>query len=680
MDKAGRHERIWGALGGLLVALAWTAHYLWLTRDRDGYTWMDPYQYALFARSVLAGTRAWNHFEVASIFPYLLMPTLWLGGGSVPAALATQAWITLALLGVFIWLAREFGRPGAWPLLWAFWLGAPLSFGLAHELYCETALTLFVSAGLTATWAAWKRRTWPLAALAGLLWGLSLMLKITSPVFFAGPVLVIGIYGLRAGWRSKEFGAIIKIAACYLAALGLAVVLEMKLFSASWDYWRSLGNTSIPVMGLIGPETFSTEDSLLYYVSVIARYGLTFSLLGLAVFCFKQFFGPREKPLARADAPPLLPHERLWFLAAWVLVPLIVFTIQPVKEPRHILPLLPGLYLLGIILAMERVKGRWLTVFTAMAAAEATLNVLVFLPGGTNRGTGPLPYYTEGANRTHETASAITREFTPRIIGVPEYSDGAVPNADIWVRYNLDIAVQGLTPNEALAMTWALRPAIVYDLDQAARSEKFRSELPLRRYEDLFVYSSFNQYNARCGLPYRYDWLHGQPAAKAIHPQVVIQPANLPPLKFSYLGGEIIPTNGIRLERPGNPRGSLAVNFYDWPASLPNSRQIYARDLLGRKPPLTEEELETVLASLRRGFVLTRDWNGLRAASTTFPQMLSEDLHPSRNLYWYGFYPALEAIERILWESGPFATGPGQAGSAQSGPAPLSVAPPIVSP
>lgn len=661
MEKPGQEERYWIA-AGCLLALAWAAHFLWLTQDRDSFTWMDPYQYFGFARSVLTGARPWNSFEVASIFPYFLLPTLWLGGGSIAAGLATHVWVTLALLGVFAWLGRAMEARGAWWLLGCLWLGTPLAFGLSHELYCETTLTLLVAGGLTATWVAWRRGTWPFAILAGLLWGLSIMVKITAPVFYAGPFLVLACLTLAAGWRSRQAIGFIRLSLSYLIGLAVVVILEMTLFYDSWDYWRSLGNTTIPVMDLIGPRHFSKLRNFTYYGWVILTFGLSLGAVAVGAV------GIASRLRRRPDRPSGLGMAPVAFLAAWVLLPVVVFTIQPVKEPRHILPALPPLFLL-IAMSVQGLEGRGRDLLRGGCLALTLLGYGLLLCAGRNPAGGTVPYFTRGATRALETADVVSKELAPSIIGV---TNGAkVPSQDLWVRFNLDIAVSGLPPDEAMAMTWALRPAIVYDLDRLPKMvpglkglwRDERSNLPMTRFEDLFVYSSFNVYNARCGLPFRYEWLAGQAGLRTVHPHAVIRRAGTQPIPFSLGTERYLPTHSTSLERPGNPHGDLVIDFYTWPANLPNSRQDYAWKMLRKGPgsaeeplaPLETDEVPTVLATLRRSYVLRQDWAGLQDAAEAYPDLRSQGLRPRRNLYWYGFYPALENIERILWFRGPFA-------------------------
>lgn len=56
---------------------------------------------------------------------------------------------------------------------------------------------------------------------------------------------------------------------------------------------------------------------------------------------------------------------------------------------------------------------------------------------------------------------------------------------------------QGFDPNEALALTWYFRPAVVFNLDLDQWEDADR--VAYRRFEDLYYFPAFNTYNARCG-------------------------------------------------------------------------------------------------------------------------------------------------------------------------------------
>jgi hypothetical protein len=665
MERPGTLNRLPAVLAALL-ALLWLIQFTLFTQDRDGFTWMDPYQYYGFARGVLEGGRAWNSFEVASIFPYLLMPFLAVGGGSVPAALATQAALTAGILATFIWAGRAFTRPGVWPLAWALWLGCPLAYGLAYEPYSETALTLAVAATLTALWSAWQRPGWLRAALAGGLLCLTLLLKITALVFLAGPLAVLGVVTLK----KRQVRAQLPLAAGLVIGAALAATIQLTLFSANWDYWRSLGNTSIPVMELIGPGRFPQGNSALYYIEVLGRFSLPVSPLSLAGYVLAvitlAIMERCYKPRPGEDVPAPGSLTALAYGLAWIGLPLLAFTLQPVKEPRHILPILPVLIFL-LSASVHCIGPMWsasmprLGKFFRLYPSLFTLGMILLtayslwqvFPRG-RFGEESIPYFTRGASGALQAARAITDELAPVLIGSAAGS-GAVPGRETWVRYNLDVAVTGLTDDEALAMAWALRPAILYNLDHELPrpADHTVNPLPLQRYEDLYIYSAFNLYNRRCGLPLAYDWFRPtHPDARPdFKPRVLIRSAATQPSAFRY---EQKPARSVEIERPGNPRGGLILEFFDWPSEMPNARQVYAWNFLEANPALPAPEKRTILADLRRAYVLRQDWAGLRVAAAMHPELASRTLLPARNLYWYGFYPGLETIEHFLWTNSPF--------------------------
>ena len=95
-----RHWLVWAGLFCLLFVFAIDFHFD--IRQRDAFSWMDPQQYYGFAVSLVEGTRPYNDFEVASIFPFFVYPAVAIEN-SVASALWTNFVFALILvLGIHL--------------------------------------------------------------------------------------------------------------------------------------------------------------------------------------------------------------------------------------------------------------------------------------------------------------------------------------------------------------------------------------------------------------------------------------------------------------------------------------------------------------------------------------------------------------------------------------------------
>ena len=66
------------------------------------------------------------------------------------------------------------------------------------------------------------------------------------------------------------------------------------------------------------------------------------------------------------------------------------------------------------------------------------------------------------------------------------------------MKFARNVVCAGFGPNEALALTWRLFPAVTYDLDLFESSGKNVLDTPYETFEDLYFLSAFNTYNRRC--------------------------------------------------------------------------------------------------------------------------------------------------------------------------------------
>lgn len=473
-------DRIALVLAAALVLLLW----LDLQGDiatRDAFSWMDPEQYYLFAKDLKTNGMPDGGFTVPSIFPAVIAPFLTAEAGPSDALRANGVFLVMIALATWL-LVRSAGRtqgventPGVWaalavPLV----LTAPLLTGLSRELYIEYSLAALV---------AWHMWVWTRSSflrfdgwwvMFAALTAIGLLTKMTYPLFLAGGLAVETVLALRARdgkrWLRVALGVAVPIS---------AVLLGIRIFlPESFTYYISIGNTRIPIMRLIGPPDVFSLDSIVYY----PRFFLTAGLGWLA-------------PLALliAAAPVVIPSIRRAFwnreraiLFATVLAPLLILAFQAVKEPRHIAPCLAPAVVLVTIAASRLTPAR-----RAISIGVALLLVAAGQYSETRKSAVP-----------YKLNQALTlADWERQMVAVsPEAPAHTSPSGRLdaltW-RYTQSIAIKGFEPNEALAITWYFRPAVVFnlDLDQWEGADR----VAFRRFEDLYYFPAFNTYNARCG-------------------------------------------------------------------------------------------------------------------------------------------------------------------------------------
>jgi hypothetical protein len=111
---------------------------------QDAFTWMDPYQYYAFARDFASGIRAWDQFELPSIFPFFVVPFLKVSP-TIPSALCANVVFLAMLLSAGYFLCAEFDIGKWYYVMVISFLCSPLIIGLSHSLYPELALSALVA-------------------------------------------------------------------------------------------------------------------------------------------------------------------------------------------------------------------------------------------------------------------------------------------------------------------------------------------------------------------------------------------------------------------------------------------------------------------------------------------------------------------------------------------------------
>ncbi len=494
---AGPRQRIW-SLGCLAVVLAWFLYeFHGDVLPRDSFSWMDPYQYFDFARTVRADPGQWNQFAVPSLFPFLLIPFLQIRD-SVSASLWVNATSALVLLLVTSRLLPRRLRNGV-PLLALLLLSSPLLLGLSRTGYVEFTLTAMFAGGML----AWVRflesgATRALLAFAGIL-ALGFMTKMTFPMYFFLPVLG-GV--VKAFWDGNPRRAVLTGTALVLALSG-ALVVQHQLFPASFPYYTSLGNTRIPIMRLIGPPEWMSWDSSHYCFTVLARWGLgwiapVWFVVVLAPLALRKSGDGHSKglPPELESLPPgsadseAANSSRTWIWWLALLGPLVLLTFQPVKEPRHLAPCVVP----AMLLAVEGVN-RWRN-RRVRGAAMAGLGVIALTQSvALTRSGREIPYLFDQPTHFPEIRDQLFRHDP---LGDFYRNTPNQFRALHWA-HNQNVILDGFSSNAALSLTWQLRPAIVFDRQVLEAADRASDQIPYSRFEDLFFLTSFNAYNRRAG-------------------------------------------------------------------------------------------------------------------------------------------------------------------------------------
>ncbi len=602
-----RSARLFEAAGFLVLLVAYALSFVADVRGRDALTWMDPNQYLGFAADLLTGHRPVASFEVPSLFPFFvsvplaLHPTI---AGALSVNLAAAVVLMLA-----VWaLCRQAGI--RWPpLVAACALSSPLLVGLSRELYSEFTLSALVALQFT-LWFRSERFTRPMETAAfAVLFAIGCMTKMTYPIYFLGPLLVDGWLLLR----QKDFRGAGRCVLAVVAPALAALPIQRFLFPAGFAYYLSIGNTLIPAMPLIGPGGRFSAEALAYYPAQVWK-SLLFLLTPLLVVPLWTAFRPR---------PDDLPRRHL-VLLAWLLVPLLVLTLEPVKEPRHIAPCaVPAVLLIfaGITrLRRAAVRGALYAVATGLALFQYSQVMYHRVEA---------PYYTDRPARASDLLDAMIAADPQR----PRFEDQpGVANQLRWT-YGRNIALTGFDPNRALLYAWQFNPAVTYDLDLLDRVPDRNGWETPPGFQDLFLLTAFSLYNERCGSPRRYWTLD---RATVVENADFILAARGSAAELAAEFPSHLPVTAVNV----GPETIHVLRAVSMPR--PAYRALYAREYLEANTP-ADDELAAVYYELRMNALLRKDSTELAEIEKDIGPRVKPDV-PRRNIYWTGNYRRLQEM------------------------------------
>ena len=589
----------WLFLGILVVA--YLIDYNHDLRWRDSFSWMDPEQYYDFAADWMNGL-GFDQIIVPSIFPIFIVPFLSVGGVSVPSALWVNALFLIVLCLAVHRLCRQLDINVPSPVVSAVILSSPLLIGLSRELYIEFALTGF-SALAFALWFDYQGRpTRRRMVLFGLVYGLGFMLKMTFPVFFIGPFIVLAVSLVK----NRHYSLLGKDFALFCVPVIIAVVVMCLVFKQSSVYYLDFGNTTVPIMKFIGPLGVLSTPSLFYYVSNIWKTML-FLLTPFLVLALLW-----SRPWAAVT------NWKTVVLWAWLIGPLILLTLVEVKEPRHVAPcVVPAVLLLFKGISTIRSTCARYAMTIAVVTVSVTQYVLV------KEHAVAAPYYLDRASG----AKAITETMVkadPRL--EPHQASSILTNElyqYCWMRTK-NIVLQGFDPNMALLLAWHFRPSAVYDLDQLKEERRGSKDFAYDRFENLYFFTAFNLYNRRC---LKRNYYHTLDADTVL--------TNADYILISERRGDAGSSQASGFHSAGTIRTSgtaVQVLVANTP-SVRSYRSIYAREFLSSGKTFPPEDYTAIYFDLTMDAFLRQDFPEVNKLLKEYPleRGLDSDM---RKIYW----------------------------------------------
>jgi 4-amino-4-deoxy-L-arabinose transferase-like glycosyltransferase len=356
----------WAALAAVAGIVALVAAVSW---GLGGYALLDPDEgrNAEVAREMMAGGDV--VLPRLDGLPYLDKPVLFFAadaisqrvlGASEAAARLPALLFAVATAGLTAWFAgRLFGRRARWVAGVAA-LAAPLPIAFARTVIFDSALTFFMVVALCAFYLAVEARAaaegwlgW--TALAWAAMGLGVLTK--GPVALAVPLLAAAPFAVfrrasRAVWHPLGPALLALCVGPWIWAVSRRVpeFLHYALFTETWQ------RVTTPEMNREGPIWF--------FIPCLLAGALPWSVLALAGWRRSLHpLGGDRRPgrISRADPSRVdwlgrIDPPRL-YLALWIALPLVLFSLSHSKRPQYILPLIPAVALMAAKVWVDATEG-----------------------------------------------------------------------------------------------------------------------------------------------------------------------------------------------------------------------------------------------------------------------------------------------------------------------------------
>jgi 4-amino-4-deoxy-L-arabinose transferase-like glycosyltransferase len=267
----------------------------------------------------------------------------------LPAYLATLA--TIALL---VWFARRRWGPDAGWLAGLAFATMPLTLAYAHTAIFDSTLTLCTTTAIICFFLEWTTLAWAAIAAGALTKG---------PVAIAMPLAAMIPYALATGHPLRRLVSLRALGA--FAIVGLPWFIAVTARIPEFPHYAFVQET---VERFTSPR-FHRTAPFWYYLPIISVAAFPWIVpAGGRLRAWRATWAARRDQ-ASADS--------VW-LAAWVLGPLALFTLNHSKLPQYVLPLMPAFALAAartLTTAGPRTAWRF---YVALAAVLGIL--LVALP------------------------------------------------------------------------------------------------------------------------------------------------------------------------------------------------------------------------------------------------------------------------------------------------------------
>jgi 4-amino-4-deoxy-L-arabinose transferase-like glycosyltransferase len=338
------------------LALAW---------NLNGYRLLDPDEgrNAEVARE-MAGS---NDYLIPHLdgLPYLDKPIVYFAAaalamealGPTETAARLPAYLaTLATIALLVWFGRRRWGPDAGWLAGLAFATMPLTLAYAHTTIFDSTLTLCTTAAIVGFFLERTTLAWAAIAAGALTKG---------PIAIAIPLGVMIPYVLATGQPLRRLVSLRALGAFALVGLPWFVAVTARV--PEFPHYAFVHET----FERFTAPSFHRTAPFWYYVPIICVAAFPWIVPACA-----RLSGWRATWAARHDPAT---SESLW-LAAWVLGPLALFTLNHSKLPQYVLPLMPAFALAAArTLTIAGPRAAWRP-YVALATALGIL--LVALPHG----------------------------------------------------------------------------------------------------------------------------------------------------------------------------------------------------------------------------------------------------------------------------------------------------------
>jgi hypothetical protein len=292
-----------------------------------------------------------------------------LGPGTRPALYAYTALIPVFCIYIFLLATLVCRSRNTAVLAVVVTCCFPLTFGLWRVVMAEFGLAVAtVAAQYHLFLSAETRDDMKHAVLAGAFIGWGLLWKVSFPVFVAGPVcyLLMRTLALPGGTARQ-----LPLRRLLLIAGTAGIVAGPFYFLRGGDVWGFVVFNSRPSTSL---EQFSLGPIL--SPATVLKYWMALINLGTSTYFFLVCAALSLMQTVRRRWPA--PIRATWFLVSCAIVPLIFFSFQYLKEPRHLFPAFPVVGILIATLLEDNLARAGRRVHLAVLAALLTFPAYQF--------------------------------------------------------------------------------------------------------------------------------------------------------------------------------------------------------------------------------------------------------------------------------------------------------------